>query len=95
MIAALAVNVPGFPVVGRTDENQRMVALVASAGLPAKLAEGVETVPELEEVAPLISEIVAAEFAAARERAAELAAWSEITDDERAQQVEDLAAAFK
>lgn len=97
MIAALAINVPGFPVVGRTDADSRMLALVASAGLPAEeVPDGPAPVADpMAEVRPMIGDLVAAEFARARAAAAELAQWDAMDTEARGRQVRDLAAAFE
>lgn len=63
LVAALAVNVPGFPVVRQVVASGRTTALIAAGPAPT-----VREFPELDEVRALLPTLTAA---AARERAAQ------------------------
>lgn len=84
LVAALAVNVPGFPVVGATDEDRRPLALVASAGVPAILVVD-DTEIFLRDPEPT---------ADPDEAAAALAMWTEADTAAKAARLEELAGAF-
>jgi hypothetical protein len=102
MIAALAVNVPGFPLVQAHETNGRVTALVASAG-PPDTASTVETISPAPTITVNIDRDFLEPFVQARlaemereRHAAELAAqFAALDEQERRAKIEEQMALLR